>query len=84
MDSGVPQHTQGVQCGNGFLVLGDVVYALGFVDDDNGMGILDKPHGGYAVEPILGLIDDVLRLLEGVDVNNHHFDVRTGGELPHI
>ena len=82
--SGVPQHTQGVQRGNGFLGLGGVVYTLGFVDDDDGMGILDEAHGRFAAQPILGLIDDVLRLLEGVDVNNHHFDVGAGGELPHI
>ena len=82
--SGVPQNTQGVQCGNGFLGLGGVVHTLGFVNDDNGMGVLDESHGRFTIEPILGLIDDVLRFLEGVDVNNHHFDVGAGSELPHI
>ena len=84
MGSGVPQHAQGIQRGNGFLGLGGVVHALGFVDDDDGVGVLDEAHGSFAIEPILGLIDDILRLLEGVDVNNHHFDVGAGGELPHI
>ena len=82
--SGVPQHTQGVQRGNGFLGLGGVVYALGFVDDDDGVGVLDEPHGRFAVEPILGLVNDVLRLLKSVDVDNHHFNVGAGGELAHI
>ena len=80
----VAQHTQGIQCGNGFLGLRGVVYALRFINDDDGVGILNKPHGCLAVQPVLGLIDDVLCLLKSVDVDNHHFDVRAGGELPHI
>lgn len=82
--SGVPQHTQGIERGNGFLGLGGVVYTLGFVDDNDGVSILNKAHGRVATQPILGLIDDILRLLEGVDVNDHHFDVGAGGELPNI
>ena len=81
---GVPQHTQGIERGNGFLGLWGVVYTLGFVDDDDGVSILNKAHGRLAAQPILGLIDDILRLLESVDVNNHHFDVGIGGELPNI
>ena len=82
--SGVPQHTQGIERGNGFLGLWCIVYTLGFVDDDNGVGILNKAHGRFAAQPILGLVDDILRLFESVDVNNHHFDVGTGGKLSHI
>ena len=48
------------------------------------MGILDEPHGRFAVKPILGLVNDVLRLLKSVDVDNHHFNVGAGGELAHI
>ena len=82
--SRVPQYTQGIERGNGFLGLWGVVYTLGFVDDDDGMGILNKAHGRLATQTILGLVDNVLRLLESVDVNNHHFDVGAGGELAHI
>ena len=84
MGSGVTQHTQGIERGNGFLGLWGIVYALGFVDDDDGMGILDKAHGCFAAQPVLGLIDDIFRLLESIDVYNHHFDVGASGELPHI
>ena len=37
-----------------------------------------------AAQPILGLVDDILRLLESVDANNRHFDVGASGELSHI
>ena len=82
--SGVPQHTQGIECGNGFLGLWGVVYTLGFVDDDDGVGILNKTHGRLTTQPILSLVDDILCFFESINVNNHHFDVGTGGELPHI
>lgn len=81
---GVPQHTQGIERGNGFLGLGGVVYALGFIDDNDRVCVLNKAHSRFTVEPILRLIDDVLRFLESVDVNNHHFDIGTGGKLPHV
>ncbi len=48
------------------------------------MCVLNKAHSRFTVEPILRLIDDVLRFLESVDVNNHHFDIGTGGKLPHV
>ena len=80
----IPQHTQGMQGGNGLLGLGGVVYALGFVNDDDRVCVLDEPHGRLAAQLVLGLVDDVLRLLKGIDVDDHHFNVGAGGKLAHI
>ena len=66
------------------LALGVLSYALGFIDDNDRVCVLNKAHSRFTVEPILRLIDDVLRFLESVDVNNHHFDIGTGGKLPHV
>ena len=48
------------------------------------MGVLDVPHGAVAIQPILGLIDDVLCLFECIDVDDHNLDVCAGSKLAHI
>ena len=80
----VAQHTQRIQRRDGLFGLGGVVYALGLVDDDDGVCVPDKAHGRLAVQLVLGLVDDVLRLFEGVDVDDHHLDVGAGGKLAHV
>ncbi len=81
---GVAQDTQGIQRRDGLLGLGGIVHALGLIDDDDGVGVLYVPHSRLAVQPVLGLIDDVLRLFEGVDIDDHDLDVGAGGELAHV
>ena len=81
---GIPQHTHGVQRADRLFRLGGVVHALGFVDDDNGVGILNQPDRAAAAQPILILIEDVLGLFESVDVDNHNLNLGAGGKLPHV
>ena len=80
----VPQNAQWFQGCDSFLGLWRVIHTLRLVDDNNGMGVLDVPHSAVAIELVLCLIDDVLRFLECVDINDHNLDVRTGSKLAHI
>ena len=60
------------------------VHALGLVNDDNGVGVLDVTNCRLAVEPVLLLVDDILRLPESVDIDNHDLNITAGGERTHI
>ena len=80
----VPQNAQGVQGCDCFLGLWRVIHTLRLIDNNNGMGVLDVPHGAVAIQPILGLIDDVLCLFECIDVDDHNLDVSACSKLAHI
>ncbi|MPM08125.1 hypothetical protein SDC9_54437 [bioreactor metagenome] len=81
---GIAKHAQRIQRGNSVLCLRRIVHALRLVDDDDGVRVLYVAHGGFAVQLVLYLIDDVLGLFESVDVDDHDLDVRAGGELPNV
>lgn len=59
-------------------------YALRLVNDDDRVAVLDKAHGTLAVQLVLRLVDDVLGLAKGVDVDGHDLDVGGSCKLTHI
>ena len=65
----------------GFL---GAVHALGLVNDDNGVGVLDVADCRFAVEPVLLLVDDILRFSECVNIDNHDLNIGAGGKRAHI
>ena len=66
-----------------FRFLG-AVHALGLVNDDNGVGVLDVADRRFSVEPVLLLVDDVLRFSECVNIDDHNLNIGADGKRAHI
>lgn len=58
--------------------------ALRLVDDHDRVRVLNVAHRRFAVEPVLRLIDNVFRLFERVDIDDHDLDIGVHGELANI
>lgn len=71
-----------IQCAVGCL--GCVIHALWLVHNNNGICVLYVPHGSFAAQLVLCLVDDILRFFKGVDVDNHNLNGGAGCKLAHI
>lgn len=80
----IPEHTQRVQRGDSVLGLLRAVHALGLVNDNDRVRVLNVTNRRLAVEPVLLLVDDVLRLAESVNIDYHDLNIAAGGEGTHI
>ena len=89
----VAQGAQRVQGGDGLAALGCGIDALGLVDDDHGIGRLDKLDGAAARHPVVGPMDDVRLVLlrrvrealaEGIDVDDHDLNAVAGRKVPYL
>ena len=80
----VTEHTQRVKGGNRILCLLSVIHALRLINDNDRVCVLDVADGRFSVEPVLLLIDDILRLAESVNIDNHDLNIAAGGEKAHI
>ena len=84
MRCGIAEYAQRIERSDGVLCLLRIVYALWLINNNNGVCVLYEADSSVAVQPVLLLIYHVFGFSESVDVDNHNFDIRACGELPHI
>ena len=84
MSSGVAEHAQRVERGNGVLGLLGAVYALGLINNDNRVCALNVSNCRLAIEPVVLLINHILRFPESVNVDNHDLDIAADRKLSYI
>ena len=80
----ITQDAHGIERSNRFLGFRRIIDALRFIDDNDRVRILNEAHGRLAAEPVLRLIDDVFRLLERVDIDDHDLNIRAGRKLADV
>ena len=84
MRCGIAEYAQRIKRGNRLLGLLRIVYALRLVNDNDGICRLYVAYRRIAVELVLLLVNDVFRLTECVNIDDHDLDIGADGKLPHV
>ena len=78
------EHAKRVQWGGCFFCLWCIIYALGFINNNNRSDILNISHCRFPVKLLLWLIDDIFHLFECVNIDDHNLNVSACGKLVYI